>query len=124
MRTLSFILLFTFFIGCSEIQSVNTSDEVDFGARYSIITTSNVPTISNGTLISKVSYSGCNDGHEFELKNRMVNSTAELWLFKQTDDQPCDAYFEEEKTYNLPKSILGSEEIVLITPSEDRISLK
>ena len=124
MRTLSFILLFTFLIGCSENQSVNTSQEIKFGARYSVITTSNVPTINNGTLISKVSYSGCNDGHEFELKNRTTNSTAELWLFKQTDDQACRAYFEEEKTYDLPESILNYEKIVLITPSEDRISLK
>ena len=124
MRTFSFILLFTFFIGCSENQSVNTSQEIEFGARYSVITTLNVPTISNGTLISKVSYSGCNDGHEFELKNRLANSTAELWLFKQTEDQPCDAYFEEEKTYNLSESILSAENIVLITPTENRITLK
>ncbi|MEX2603783.1 MAG: hypothetical protein WD361_06255 [Gracilimonas sp.] len=124
MRTFSFILLFTFLIGCSENQSVNLSDEIEFGARYSIVMTSALPTINNGTLVSKISYSGCNDSHEFELKNQTANSIAELWLFKQTEDQPCDAYFEEEKTYNLSESILSAENIVLITPSEDRITLK
>ncbi|MCP9291318.1 hypothetical protein [Gracilimonas sediminicola] len=124
MRTFSFILLFTFYIGCSDNQSVNLSDEIEFGAGYSIITTSDLPNINNDTLDTKVSYSGCSDGHEFELKNRTANSTAELWLFKKTDDQPCDAYFEEEKTYNLSESILSAENIVLITPTEDRITLK
>ncbi|MBO6622186.1 MAG: hypothetical protein JJ892_14095 [Balneola sp.] len=123
MRTFVFILLVTLLVGCFDNQSVNSSEEIEFGALYSVIISSNLPTISNGNLIIKVSYSGCNDGHEFELKNRTVNSAAELWLFKLTEDQPCDAYFEEEKTFNLSESILSSEKIVLITPTDDRIEL-
>ena len=124
MRTFNLIFLLTLFIGCSENQSINLYDEIEFGAPYSIIETSILPIINSDTLKSKVSYSGCNDGHEFELKNRLVNSTAEIWLFKQTEGQLCEAYFEEEKTYHLSESILSAKNIILITPNEDRITLK
>ena len=124
MKTCSFIFLFIFLMGCSENQSVNLSDDIDFGASYSIISTSEAPTIQNGTLIATVGYSGCNSGHEFELEHQITDTTAKLWLFKKTEDQLCEAYFEEEKSYDLPESVLNSEKIFLITPKEKKISLK
>ncbi len=83
MRRLSLLLLFGFLISCSDNQTSSTSEDIEFGAPYSIITTSDMPTISNEVLNSRVSYSGCNPDHEFELKSNNDNSVTEIWLFKK-----------------------------------------
>jgi len=123
LEKLSLLLLFGFLISCSDNQTSSTSEDIEFGAPYSIITTSDMPTISNGVLNSRVGYSGCNPDHEFELKSNNDNSVTEIWLFKKTSQQ-CEAYFEEEREFTLSESILRSDEIILITPDEERISLK
>ncbi|MBO6572529.1 hypothetical protein GYB29_02345 [bacterium] len=123
MRVLSLIFLFGFLISCSENQTFSPSEDIEFGAPYSIIKTSDMPAITNGILNSRVGYSGCNPDHEFELKSNTDNSVTEIWLFKKTSQQ-CEAYFEEEREFTLSESILRSDKIILITPSEERISLK
>lgn len=123
MKVLSLLLLFGFLISCSDNQTSSPSEDIEFGAPYSIITTSDMPTINNGVLNSRIGYSGCNPDHEFELKSNTDNSVTEIWLFKKTSQQ-CEAYFEEEREFTLSESILRSDKIILITPSEERISLK
>ena len=123
MRFLSLLLLFGFFISCSDNQTFIPSEDIEFGAPYNIITTSDIPTINNGILNSRVGYSGCNPGHEFELKSNTDNAVTELWLFKKTSQQ-CEAYFEEEREFTLSERVLRSNKIFLITPGEERISLK
>lgn len=123
MRFLSLLLLFGFLISCSDNQTISPSEDIEFGAPYSIITTSDMPAISNGILNSRVGYSGCNPGHEFELKSNTDNSITEIWLFKKTSQQ-CEAYFEEERKFTLSERVLRSDKIFLVTPGEERISLK
>ena len=125
MKTLAFLLLFLLLIGCSEDQSLNPTQEVDFGARYGLETNSeDAPSIKDGSLIVKVNYSGCGGNHSFELKSRTTKSKSEIWLFKETKDQICDAYFVEERSFKLSKSIINSKEIVLLTPNDGEISLR
>lgn len=123
MRVFSLLLLFGFLISCSDNQTFNLSEDIEFGAPYSIITTSDMPAISNGILNSRVGYSGCNPGHEFELKSNTDNAVTEIWLFKKTSQQ-CEAYFEEERQFTLSERALRSDKIFLVTPGEERISLK
>lgn len=58
MRIFSLIFLFGFLISCSDNQTFSPSEDIEFGAPYSIITTSEMPTISNEILNSRLGYSG------------------------------------------------------------------
>tara|TARA_R110000868_G_scaffold37111_4_gene131362 strand:+ start:52085 stop:52423 length:339 start_codon:yes stop_codon:yes gene_type:complete len=109
--------------GCTENNTDSNSQEIEFGASYSVVITSDLPSIENGILTIRVGYSGCNAGHSFEFKNRITNSLSEIWLLKLTNDQLCDAYFVEDLAFVLSESILNSDEIVLATPNDERISL-
>lgn len=120
MRNFSFILLVTLLIGCS----VNESVETEFGASYSINLNESSPQIEVDMLTISISYSGCSSEHSFILKNRLLASTAEIWLFKETKDQPCDGIIQEVRTFQLPQEISTSKSIVLITPIEEAIVLK
>ncbi|MEX2363965.1 MAG: hypothetical protein WD597_10085 [Balneolaceae bacterium] len=124
MRNVTFILLITFLLGCSGNEALDATDEIEFGFKYQIISDSNLPSLSNGKLIAKVGYSGCSGNHEFIFKYRISNAAAELWLFKETRDQDCLAAFGEVKTYALPQNVLSSKNIFLVTPNEERLSLK
>ena len=78
----------------------------------------------NKSLTISISYSGCSSAHSFTLKNRLSSSTAEIWLFKETKDEPCDGIIQEVRTFQLPQEISTSKSIVLITPVEENIVLK
>ena len=120
MRNFSVILLVTLLVGCSQ----NQSEETEFGASYSINLNESSPSIDIDTLTISISYSGCSSAHSFTLKNRLSSSTAEIWLFKETKDEPCDGIIQEVRTFQLPQEISTSKSIVLITPVEENIVLK
>ena len=122
MKQLSSILIVVFLTACINDQG---TDENVFGYDYMILQTAELPTISNDSLIVRIAYSGCSGGHSFVLRNRILYSTsAEIWLFKQTPDQLCDAYFEETRYFQLTDEILEAAKIVLIGPRDVRITIK
>jgi len=121
MKNILLLLLLLPIIGCL---NGPRGDEFDFGSSYALSQTTELPGISNDSLNVQVAYSGCNGDHLFELKSRIDDSfVAELWLFKQTPDQPCDAYFVENRAFPLSKKAIHSSKIVLFGPGDKRITL-
>ena len=113
-----------FLSSCSENQAVNSTEKIEFGAGYSLVSNAKTPFIQNNSLVATVTYSGCNDRQIFQLMGRNTGNTAELWLFKETPDQPCDAYFREERIFTIPVNFLMADSMVLITPDLERIVLR
>ena len=115
------LIVFYLLISCS----VNKTNESMFGAPYSINLYPNSPLIKADSLIISLSYSGgCDHVQHFELKKRFQHFTSELWVVKTTPEGSCDLYTTEERFFLLSENILDSKNIVLITPSFDRITLK
>ncbi len=91
---------------------------ISFGAPYQIVDDAEVlvPKLVGDSLRLGLAYSGCSDGHVFELRSRVLNSTrAEVWLFKITDEA-CLAFFQESRTFRVPQSALEKENILLVGP--------
>lgn len=96
-----------------------------FGAYYDLVQTQAMPSVTADSVYVRVAYSGCSGNHLFTLRYRAIASaTTELWLFKETSDQPCDAYFEENKTYSLPDEVRRRQKIVLVGPFDKRFTLR
>ena len=125
MRKILFLLSFLCLISCLNNQTKDDEAEnLDFGASYAMVQTTDLPSISNDSLFVKIDYSGCHDAHNFELRNKLSDSsTAKLWLFKLTPDQSCDAYFQETKVFPLSTKVLQSSEIFIFAPFNTRIKL-
>lgn len=122
MKQLSSILIILFLIAC--INDPNPY-HADFGSDYVILQTEELPLIKNDSLIVRIAYSGCNGEHSFVLRNRYINSsTTEIWLYKQTPDQLCDAYFEETRYFLFTDEIIEATKIVIIGPRDSRITIK
>ena len=117
------ILLLLFFLNCSLNVGTNSDSDI-FGASYSLVTESGIPSINeDGILTAKVAHSGCNSGHIFELQSLITPNTTEIWLYKTTPDQDCQAHFEYEVTFQLSELILDSEVIMLKSPGSENILL-
>lgn len=117
-----------FLWSCEDIGIPNPIDETpppDFGASYGVIETQTLPVLTSDSLFVRVAYSGCNGGHLFTLRYRVVDrTTVEIWLHKVTPDQMCEAYFEEIKGYRLPEAVRNYLNVVLLSPDGKRITLR
>jgi|GEM_PF-1311152 len=100
-------------------------NRVRFGYTYSLLPDSTSPAIVNDTLFVRVAYSGCSGQHAFTLQHRFAGSShVELWLYKDTPDQMCDAYWNELRRWRLPQSIRTSQSILLLDPSGRQYKLR
>lgn len=121
--------LFLMIILVAGISACNTSadpEELSFGADYDIVVSETVkPEVSGQMLNVRVAYSGCNGGHDFELKSEVSgNGSANVWLYKITADQVCDAYFEEDLEFRLPDRLAqGVEQLYLLRPQNPPYTL-
>ncbi|HWP83412.1 MAG TPA: hypothetical protein VNN76_12255 [Bacteroidota bacterium] len=103
----------------------SSDDAVEFGASYRLLERTTAPLLTQDSLFVAVSYSGCNGNHIFILRYRAAGfSAAEVWLFKQTGDEPCDRHIEETKRFALPAVIKSSERVTLLGPYDKRIILR
>jgi hypothetical protein len=118
LATLTFIL----FSGCvNEVWF----DGNRFGYHYTLIENDSLPRLSGDTLFVAVGYSGCNPGHRFEVRYSFSKIlSAEVWLFKSSPDQLCDAYFEEVKVFILPRQVSSKQTVTLVGPNGEQIALK
>lgn len=122
MRLSLYLLPLIFFAGC-----LTNTDDLDpsFGYRYSLIETEEYPVISKGSLTVKVQYGGCNGDHDFMIQHRKVSpEISEVWLYKQTPDQICDALFQEIRSFKLPVEVFSSNQIYVIGPDDTRTLIR
>lgn len=108
-------------VGCTNDQD---SEATQFGSYYSLLQTQTQPSLTTDSLLVRVGYSGCNGNHTFSLKYRVISSIAEVWLFKETAGQPCDASFEESKVFAVPNEIRNSSKVILLGPQDKKFVLK
>lgn len=123
-KSIYFILMTCFLIGCSDDPAGNELEEIEFGASYRLIQDGELPQLFDRTLTVRVGYSGCEGAHEFTLRSRINGADGEMWLFKETQDQPCEAFFNEVLSFQVPNDVFTSQNIVLITPELERITLE
>lgn len=104
---------------------------IDFGAEYFINDQAEMsngvqlPVLVGDSLFVGVAHSGCSDNHEFELQTRVLSAQrAEIWLFKVTPDEACQAFFQYNLRYRVPFSVLAKEEIVLVSPGFENFQLR
>ena len=122
MKQFWIILIIVALFNCSEEEG---AFEYDFGYDYSMLINDSLPVILNDSLHVRLAYSGCDGGHEFVIQEHFSDSdTVKVWLKKLTEDQPCDAYFEENRIYLLSSSVMISEHIVLLRPNGAGIVLR
>lgn len=118
MKKTIYLLSFLFFTGC-----LSNSDDIDplFGYRYNIVETDEYPVILNDSLIVKVQYGGCNDNHDFTiLHKKESHNYSEVWLFKQTPDQSCEAVIQEIRSFRLPVEVFSTNQAFVIGPDNSR----
>ncbi|NBB76899.1 MAG: hypothetical protein GVY02_05915 [Bacteroidetes bacterium] len=123
-KLILFILITLFLFGCSDDPSGNDLEEIEFGASYRLIQDEELPQLFDRILTVRVGYSGCEGAHEFTLRSRINGADGEMWLFKETRDQPCDAFFNEVLSFQVPNDVFTSQNVVLITPELERIMLE
>lgn len=108
-------------ISCSDL---GQSDPM-FGANYFLLQTVDYPSLQADSLFLRVGYSGCSGNHPFLLHYRIVAaSSAEIWLFKDDREEPCDGFIEETKIVLLPQEIGSRQNLVLLGPRNIRITLR
>jgi hypothetical protein len=122
--SITFILIILILIGCSDDPAGNDLEEIEFGASYQLVQDGELPQLFGRTLTVRVNYSGCEGGHEFTLRSRINGADGEMWLFKETQDQPCDAFFNEVLSFQVPNEVFTSQNVVLISPELERITLE
>ncbi len=122
MKTITAMtLLLLPIVGCDTEQEF---EPPEFGAEYSLLETSTLPSIARDSVFVRVGYSGCDGNHSFVLDYRIAPLAADMWLVKKTPDQPCLAYFEETKSFPLPAEVSESLRIVLKGPYGKSFSLR
>lgn len=101
-----------------------TPATINFGATYAIMEGETLPggiplpVLAGDSVYIRLSYSGCNNDHEFEFRTRVLSDRrAEIWLEKITEDQACDAFWTQDEVRRVPFSVLACDEIYLIGPS-------
>jgi hypothetical protein len=98
---------------------------ISFGAYYVLSTSNDPPVLVGDSLRAVVAWSGCGNDHMYELRHRILSSTrAELWLFKVTPDEACQAFFEKSYTFRVPPAVLARERIDLVGPNFTLVSLR
>jgi len=114
-------LVLLLILGCN-IDQIDVENR--YGSAYTLLQTQSLPIITTDSIFVRVGYSGCNGNQTFVLRYRIYSSTAEVWLFKVTPGQPCDAYFEETKSFELSNEIRNSAKVILNGPLDNRFRLK
>lgn len=95
-----------------------------FGYNYQINETETLPFVRDDSLFVEVSYSGCESEQVFSLEAAGNFSTIqEIWLFKITPDQDCDAFFTEERGFYIPRIAQLATQVFLIDPYGTAIEL-
>jgi hypothetical protein len=96
-----------------------------FGFNYQITAIDDMPKIENGLLHVLINYSGCNSGHDFTVEyERTEESSYEIWLYKETPDQMCRAYFSDYRSFELPSDILNANQILMRSPVDEFIMIR
>lgn len=96
-----------------------------FGFDYQISATDDLPKIENGLIHVLINYGGCNPGHDFTVEHeKLAESSYEIWLYKETPDQMCRAYFSDYRSFELPSAILNANNIVLRSPVDEFIMVR
>ncbi|HBX65909.1 MAG: hypothetical protein CL670_13280 [Balneola sp.] len=121
MKYLKYLFLIIFLSGCTEgVRTIHP----EFGYLYKLNSDFIPPEISNDSLRIPVFYSGCNDNHSFNLQyNTSRLSYSEVWLFKKTPTQFCEAAFSEIISFRIPPEVALTNEIYLLGPKGERILL-
>ena len=124
MKILKYLLITLFIAGCNDtIRDIHP----EFGYRYKLASyhyPDYHPVISNDTLRIPVLHGGCEGNHDFNLQYDVSHlSYSEVWLFKETPDQFCEASVLEIKSYPLPQEVAMTNEIYLLGPKGERILL-
>lgn len=120
--TTFFAILFIF-VACTDSGTLKPENS-QFGTQYSLVTEGEVPFIREDTLVAEVTYSGCNGGHEFDLISQSTSSPAQLWLYKVTPNQDCEAFFRERKSFPLIQSMRQADDIQMLAPDGSRVTLR
>lgn len=122
MKQLWYIMFIISLFNCTEVKEIA---DYDFGYNYLIIANDSLPVIMNDSLYVRLGYSGCNRNHEFIIKEYFPNSKqAEVWLQKLTEDQPCDMYIEENRSFLLSSKVLEADKVMLLRSHDVTITLR
>jgi hypothetical protein len=96
-----------------------------FGFNYQITAIDDLPKIENGLLHLLINYGGCNSGHDFTVEYEKIgDSSYEIWLYKETPDQACRAYFSDYRSFQLPAVILNANQILMRSPVDEFIMIR
>lgn len=111
----------------TQLSSIPIIDEARynvFGYDYSISVTEPEPVVNNDELTITVYYSGCDDGHAFKLEHpRTFSNNLNIWLFKTTPDEDCDASFENEFTFTIPRFVQLANTVTIEDPYGNEVQL-
>ncbi|MBO6535505.1 MAG: hypothetical protein JJ966_04740 [Balneolaceae bacterium] len=111
----------------TQLNSVLIIDEARynvFGYDYSISINEPEPTVENNELTITVNYSGCDDGHTFKLEHpQTFSNNLNIWLFKSTPDQDCNAYFQSEYTFSIPRLVQLASRVIIEDPYGNEVQL-
>ncbi len=95
-----------------------------YGYEYSISIEEPEPMVDNNELTLTINYSGCDDGHAFQLEHPAnFSNDLKVWLFKTTPDQECDAYFASEYTFTIPRFIQLASKVTIEDPFGNEVQL-
>ena len=118
------LLLFIFIALASGLTNSEPSS-VDFGGDYQIINNSISPLLIGDSVAISIRYSACSDDQTFELHSRTVqDDQAQIWIFWNASQPNCDRQHRKELAFTLPKNILASNSIVLLTPDNKEIKIR
>jgi hypothetical protein len=78
-----------------------------------------LPALMSDTLILLVSYSGGCEDHELDLKSRVEQDTAKLWIKHDANGDACEAMIFDRFEVRVPEPALEASIIVLLNPNED-----
>ncbi len=95
-----------------------------FGHEYSISVEDPAPIVENDQLTITVNYTGCEGGHVFTLERPgAFSNNMNIWLFKSTPDEDCEAVITDEFTFNLERFILLSSRVTIEDPFGNQVLL-
>ena len=98
----------------------------NFGYSYRIASDDSLTYVDGDSIYVQVSYSGCDAGHAFTLESPVsinLDSSMDLWLFKSTEDEDCDAVFIKDFVFPRPAISYYADTYSLIDPYENSVLL-
>lgn len=102
-----------------------TGPEPNFGAQYRVLLEPDPPVLAAGSLSVTVSYGGCGNNREFELRHRIRTDTeADIWLHKVTPDESCDMLVTERRVFPIPPPVRYVTTVRLLTRDNDPLQLQ